>query len=167
MLPHLTFIYPAQIHMLPYLHATGTHLSIPIHLLIIILILPGPDGLPPLLVIEIPVDRLLNAVLEHGLREPAQLAVDLGGIYGVALIMALAVCHVSDQALRLSEFLADELDDINVAHFIVSTDIVDFTDTSSAEDQIDRFAVILYIQPVSHIEAFSVYGERLIVTGRP
>ena len=40
-------------------------------------VLAGDDGLPPGLVVEIPLDGLLDAVGELGFRQPAELGVDL------------------------------------------------------------------------------------------
>ena len=77
-------------------------LSVRIHLLIIVLILAGDDGFPPFLVIQIPLNGLLDAVGELGFRQPAQFVVDLGGIDGIAHIMALPVGHIGDQTFGLA-----------------------------------------------------------------
>ena len=52
---------------------------------------------------------------------------------------------MGDQAFRLAQLLTDELDDIDVLHFIVTTDIIYFTNTTVMNDQIDCLAVIFYI----------------------
>ena len=78
-------------------------------------------------------------------------------------VMSLPVCYVGDQAFRFAEFAADEFYDIDVAHFIVSADVVDFADTSFVDDQIDRAAVILNVQPVAHVFSFSVDRKRFVV----
>ena len=88
---------------------------------------------------------------------------DLGGIDRVALVMSLAVRHIFDQALGLSELRADQLYNINIAHLVVTADIVDFPDAASAEDHIDRLAVVLDIEPVSDVQTLAVYGKRLVV----
>ena len=77
--------------------------------------------------------------------------------------MSLAVRDISDQALRFSQLCTDQFHDIDIAHLVVTADIVDLTDTSSAKDQIDRFAVVLHIQPVSDVEALAVDGKRLVM----
>ena len=76
--------------------------------------------------------------------------------------MSLAILYVLDQALRLAEIFTDEFYDINIFHLIVSTNVVDFSDGSVAQDQVNRLTVILDIQPVAHIESLSVYRKRLI-----
>ena len=47
------------------------------------------DRLPPGLVVKIPLDRLLDAVGELGLRQPAELGVDSGGLDRVAVILVI------------------------------------------------------------------------------
>ena len=54
-----------------------------VHFLVVILIFPGNNGLPPFPVVQIPLDGLLDAVGEFGLGEPAQFVVDLGGVDSV------------------------------------------------------------------------------------
>ena len=77
--------------------------------------------------------------------------------------MSLAVCHIGDQALRLSEFSADQFYNIDIPHLIMAADIINLTDAASSKDQVDRLAVILHIKPVSDIETLAVYRERLIM----
>ena len=45
----------------------------------------------------------------------------------------------------------------------MSADIVDLAYTAIVDDQVDRLAVILYIQPVTDIFALSVYRKRLVI----
>ena len=112
--------------------------------------------------IQIPLDGHANTIFKHRLRQPAQLVVDLGRINGIAHIVSFSVLHMLDQTLRLAEIFTDEFYDINIFHLIVSADVVDFSDGSVAQDQINRLTVILDIQPVAHIESLSVYRKRLI-----
>ena len=126
-------------------------LAVAVHFLIIILILAGDDGLPPLTVLQIPLDGLFDTVCEFGFRQPAQLVVDLSRVDGVTHVVALAVSNVSDQAFRLAQLLTDELDDIDILHLVVAADVVNLTDTALVDDQVDGLAVILYIQPVADI----------------
>ena len=88
---------------------------------------------------------------------------DLCGVDSVSHIMALAVCNVSDKALGFSKFFADHLYNIDISHFIMSTDIINFTFTSLVYYKVDSTAMILNIKPVSYIFAFPVYGEGLVM----
>ena len=54
------------------------------------------DRLPPPGVVEIPLNGLADAGLESFLRRPAQLAAQLGGVDGVASIVAGAVGDKGD-----------------------------------------------------------------------
>ena len=76
---------------------------------------------------------------------------DLGRVDGVTHVVALAVGNMGDQAFRLAQLLTDELDDIDVLHLVVAADVVNLTDTSFVDDQVDGLAVVLYIQPVADI----------------
>jgi len=77
-------------------------LSIPIHLLIVLLILSADDFFPPVSVLEVPLDGLLYSVFELCLRQPAEFVVDLGRVDGISYVMALPVCYICDAALRLA-----------------------------------------------------------------
>ena len=90
---------------------------------------------------------------------------DLGGIDGVAHIVALAVGDVRDQALGLAQLSADQLDDVDVLHLIVAADVVNLALTAFAHDQVDGLAVVLDIEPVADVEALAVDGEGLVMQG--
>ena len=77
--------------------------------------------------------------------------------------MALTVSYECDKALRLIELLADNLYDFKVCLLIVSTYVVNLSYTSVVDDKIDCLTVILYIEPVTHVLACSVYREWLII----
>lgn len=87
---------------------------------------------------------------------------DLRRIDRIAHIVSLAVCNVGDEALRLAELTADQFDDIDVFHLVVPTDVVHLSLSPLLKDEVDRFAVILHIQPVADVLPRAVDGERLI-----
>ena len=88
---------------------------------------------------------------------------DLCGIDRITHIMTLTVSYICDKGFRFSQFLADELDDIDISHLVVAADVIDFTDCSFVNDEIYCPAVIFYIESVTDIETFTVYRKRLIV----
>ena len=57
--------------------------------------------LPPVLVVQIPLDRLLDTGIKVVLRLPAKLCLKLCRVDGVTSVMARAVCYELDEALRL------------------------------------------------------------------
>ena len=77
--------------------------------------------------------------------------------------MSFSVRNIGDQALRLSEFTAYQLHNVDVAYLIVSADVVDLADLPVLKDHVDCLAVILNIQPVTDIQPLSVYRQRLVV----
>ena len=89
-------------------------LAVAVHFFIVVLIFTGDDSFPPFLVVQIPLDGLLDTVCEFCFRQPAEFVVDLGRIDRIAHIMAFTVCYIGDQAFRFAKFLADDLNDIDV-----------------------------------------------------
>ena len=101
------------------------------------------DCLPPGLVIEVPGDSFAEAglVILSGL--PAELVADFGSVDGIAEIMARAIGDEGDEGFRgrrsegrgqgrgcsalfqfFVEDVAEEEDEVDIAEFIVATDIV-------------------------------------------
>ena len=74
---------------------------------------------------------------KFGLRKPSKFVVDLCRIDRITHIMSLTVCNVSDQAFRFSKLFTDDLNDLDVRLFVVSTYVVYFSDSSVMDDQID------------------------------
>lgn len=86
---------------------------------------------------QIPLDRLFDTVCEFCLRQPPQLPVDLRRIDGIAAVVAFAILHIRDEALRFSQRFADELHDIDISHLIMPADIVHLAHASMLQDEID------------------------------
>ena len=133
-----------------------------VHALIIRLVIAADDAHPPVAVLKIPLNRLLDAVFELRLRLPAEFVVNLRRVDGVAAVMALAVRDVLNQVLALAEFLEDGLDDIDIGAFIVAADVVNLADTALLQDEVDGTAVILDIKPVADILAVAVDRQLLV-----
>ena len=72
-------------------------LSVLIHIVVILLILPTGYIVQPLLIVQIPLDGLLDAFLELEAGFPTQFALELGGVDGITGIMAKAVGDVGDE----------------------------------------------------------------------
>ena len=47
----------------------------------------------------------------------------------------------------------------------MATDIIDLTNAALVNNQVDGFAVVLYIQPVPDIQTFTINGQRLVCQG--
>jgi len=62
-----------------------------------VLVIAAEDVLPPGAVIEIPLDRLLDPVVERRRWDPAELAGNFRWINRIALVMAGPVRDVMDQ----------------------------------------------------------------------
>jgi len=138
------------------------YLFLAVHLLIIMLIVTIDDMLPPSLMLEVPLDGLLDAVLEFRLRLPAELRVDLRRVDGVAAVVALAVSDVLDEVFGVAELLEDGLDDVDVGALIVAADVVDLADAALLQDQVDGMAVVLDVEPVADVLAVAVDRQLLV-----
>ena len=134
--------------------------SVLVHSVVILLIFTIDYVFPPLAVVKIPPDSFLYSISELSFREPAKLIMYLSRIDSISHIVSLSVSNKCDKAFRLAECLAYHLDDIDISHLIVSAYIIDFTNRSLVDYQVDRPAVILYIKPVADILAFAIDGER-------
>lgn len=110
-------------------------------------------------------DRLLDAVPEHRFRFPSELVMNLRRVDRIATVVPLAIGNVRDQTFRLAELFADDLDDVDVSHFVMTADVVHLSDASFVNDQIDRATVIFNIKPVANVESFAINRKRLVVQG--
>ena len=84
-------------------------------------------------------------------------------IDSISKVVPFPVRYVGNQVFALPQRMDDQLDDINVLHFIVATDVVDLANASLMDDQIDSFTMILHIQPISDIPSFTVDRQRFVV----
>ena len=77
--------------------------------------------------------------------------------------MTLPVGDIGDQALGFPQGLADDLDDIDVAHLVMAANVVDLAHPALMDNQVNGFAVILHIQPVPDVFSLSIDRQRLVV----
>ena len=50
--------------------------------------------------------------------------------------------------------------ELEIRPLIIAADIVGLADAAFAEHGIQRFGVVVYIQPVADVLAFAIYGDR-------
>ena len=97
-----------------------------IHLLVILLVFPGNNGLPPVFMVQVPLDGLFDAVGKFCFRQPAQFFMDFRRVDSVAPVMTFAVGNMMDEAFRLAQCFANQFNDVDIPHFIVAADIINF-----------------------------------------
>ena len=90
---------------------------------------------------------------------------DFGGVDGVTHIVALAVRDVGDEALRLAQFLADELHDVDIPHLVVAAHVIHLAHAPLTDDEVDGPAVVLHIQPIPNVQALAVHRQGLVRQG--
>lgn len=112
---------------------------------------------PPGLVGHVPVDGGLQALGEVGVgRPPAQLALELGGVDGVAAVVAGAVGDPVEVLCVLSHGLQDHAQDGDVVLLAVGSDEVGLPHAALGEDVPHRGAVVLGVDPVADVLAAAV-----------
>lgn len=112
---------------------------------------------PPGLVGHVPVDRLPEPLGEVGVRRPpAQLALELGGVDGVAAVVAGAVGDPVEVLGVLSHRLQDHAQDRDVVPLAVGPDEVGLPHAALGEDVPDGRGVVLGVDPVADVLALSV-----------
>ena len=110
--------------------------SPPVHALVVVPVSPFADVLPPGAVLEIPLHRGAQRVVEGMRRLPAQLAPDLRAVHGVAPVVAGAVLDVAGSAIPgLPSELEDRLHDLEVRHVVAAADVVDLAGLALAQDE--------------------------------
>lgn len=112
---------------------------------------------PPGLVLHVPVDRLLQALGEVGVgRPPAELALELGGVDGVAAVVAGAVGDPVEVLGVAPHGLQDHAQDGDVVPLAVGPDEVGLPHAALGEDVPNGAGVVLGVDPVAHVLAAAV-----------
>ena len=112
---------------------------------------------PPGLVLDVPVDRLLQALGEVGVgRPPAQLALELGGVDGVAAVVAGAVGDPVEVLGVLPHRLEDHAQHGDVVLLPIGADEVGLPHPALGEDVPDGRGVVLGVDPVADVLAAAV-----------
>ena len=112
---------------------------------------------PPGLVGHVPVDGLLQALGEVGVcRPPAQLALELGGVDGVAAVVAGAVGDPVEVLGVAAHGREDHAQHGDVIPLAVGADEVGLPHPSLREDVPDGRGVVLGVDPVADVLAVAV-----------
>ena len=122
---------------------------------------PGLGGLlggaPPGLVVAVPLDGLGQALREVGVpRPPAELAAELGGVDGVAAVVAEPVADPVEGVLGPAHRAEDLPQDRDVVPLAVRADEVGLAHAASGQDLPHRGAVVLRVDPVADVPAVPV-----------
>ena len=109
-------------------------------------------GAPPLLVGVVPLDRGRQSLREVGVgRRPPQLAAELGGVDGVAAVVARAVADPVEGVLTLAHGPQHVAHHGDVVALAVGADEVGLARHAAREDRPDRGAVVFGVDPVADV----------------
>lgn len=124
----------------------------------------GLRRLPPRTVLGVPFDRLREARLEVGvLRSPTQLGAQLGRIDRVPTVMARTILHPIERILRLPHHPQNHAKHGDVILFAVRADQIRLADTALGQDCPHARAVVLGMDPVTHVQSLAVQLRTLTV----
>ncbi|MNW03018.1 hypothetical protein D3C71_1988930 [compost metagenome] len=79
--------------------------------------------------------------------------------------MTRTILHISNQGFRLIELLENSFNDMHVRPFIITTNIVNFSIAPLMNNEVNCATMIFNIQPVTNVQAISVYWELPICQG--
>ena len=117
----------------------------------------GLDGLPPGAVLGVPGDGLVEPPGEVGVRRPpAQLALQLGAVDGVAAVVAGAVGDPVEVLGVAPHCLEDHAQDRDVVPLAVGADEVGLPHLPLGEDGPHGARVVVGVDPVAHVPAVAV-----------
>ena len=112
---------------------------------------------PPGLVGHVPVDRLLEPLGEVGVsRPPAQLALELRAVDGVAAVVSGAVCDPVEVLGVAAHGLEDHAQHGDVVLLPIGADEVGLPHVATGEDVPDGAGVVLGVDPVADVLAAAV-----------
>ena len=112
---------------------------------------------PPGLIGDVPVDRLLEPLGEVGVRRPpAELALELRAVDGVAAVVAGAVGDPVEVLGVAAHGLEDHAQDRDVVLLAVSSDEVGLPHAALGQDVPDGRGVVLGVDPVADVLALPV-----------
>ena len=108
--------------------------------------------LPPVLVGGVPVDGVLETGLKVGVfRLPTEFRPQLGGVDGVAQVMARPILDVVVGVLWLTHQFQDHLEDFLVVLLAVGPDQVGLTDLPLGQDVPDGARVVVGVDPIPDV----------------
>src|SRR5436305_15293009 len=106
--------------------------------------------LPPRRVLDVPVDRFVEAFLEIVARFPVQLALRKRRVNRVPAVMPQSVGHKSNQAVRLAQVIKNHFYKIDVDLLPVSAEIIDLARFALEKCGDDGGAMICEMDLIPH-----------------
>ena len=86
-------------------------------------------------------------------------------LHSITTVMPLAIRHVLDQIRRFAQPIEQHMGDIDVVAQILARDVVGFARLALVQRRIDPGHMIMDKEPVAHLLAITIDGQRAIVDG--
>src|SRR4051812_11705839 len=122
----------------------GARQPIAIKRVIVAAICAVASALDPRRVVAVPAERVSESAFPRLARAPAELALELARIDGVAAVVAGAVADELDQRIGLVEPAQDRLDHFEIAPLVAGADVINLTGPAAVEDRQDGPAVVVH-----------------------
>src|SRR5690348_1196884 len=130
----------------------------PIHVefFVILLIFAAFGLMNPIHVAAIPLDRVLEAVIEVSDGRPAEFAANFGIVESIAAIVARTILNEFDEAFGLVEQFQQTANNADIRDGAAGADVVNFAELSFLQDGVDGAAMVFDENPVALVEAVAI-----------
>ena len=78
--------------------------------------------------------------------------------------MAMSISNMSDKTLWFSKLLKNNLYNLDIGLFAMSTEVVDLSDLALLQNCKNSIAVILNIEPVTNIQTLAIYRKCFVMS---
>ena len=157
-------------------------LSVAVHVFVILLVIARSNFANPFAVFQIPQNGFLYSHGKRGLGIPAQVFFYLCRVNGVTQVVPQTVGYVGyqvvvnpRQVVAFDQQTAElrtllhcaandvyyQVHDVNVFLLVVPAYIIYTAVRCLVDHQVYRFAVVVYVQPVSYVQTFAIYRKFL------
>lgn len=119
----------------------------------------------PFLVLKIPLDGFGNSCFEIVFRLPTKFLLDFIRADSIASIVTKPVFDMIYKRIILAKSFENRFDNLEIASLVMSADIVDFSVFSLSDNQIDGFAVIGNMKPITNVLAITIDRKLFVIPG--
>src|SRR5690606_8427827 len=132
--------------------------TFPVLTVVVIEIVARFNPVDPIGVVAIPGDRFANSLVKRYLGLPGKLSLGLGGVDGIAQVVAWSILDVLNQRLGTIEQVEQEASQVNIHDLLSSAEIVHFARLASPQRGINPAAMIQHMDPIANVLTRAVDG---------
>src|SRR6476646_6702601 len=110
----------------------------------------GEEAFPPGAIVQVPIDRSGDSFAGGVKGVPLQFSFRVAGIDRVTAIVSEPIGHEGNQAVRFSQSIENQPNDLQVDHLAVASDVVDLARLSLEEDRDQGGTMVFHVNPVAY-----------------